>query len=149
MYEYTKYRLELVRENTTMSEHHYKISNPNDMHKFLVDICRINYAPQEVFIVVALNAKGNIVGYHTVSIGDISASIVHPREVFKYLVTCNACGTILCHNHPSEDPTPSGEDIKVTQRLVSAGELLGINVLDHIIVGNETEYVSLKQEGYI
>ena len=149
MYEYTKYRLELVREHCTTSEHHYKISQPDDIHQFLVNICRVHHSPQEVFMVIALNAKGDVIGYHTVSIGDISSSIVHPREVFKYLITCNASAVILCHNHPSEDPTPSGEDIKVTQRLVSAGELLGISVLDHIIVGNETEYISLKQEGYI
>ena len=146
-YKYTKYRLELVKETTTVSEYEYPMQNPDDVRDFLINICKLDRQPQETLMVIALNAKGKIIGYTTSSIGDIVSSIVHPREIFKYLISCNAAAGIICHNHPSEDPEPSTEDISTTGRIVKAGELLGIRIVDHIIIGNETEYVSLKAEG--
>jgi len=82
-----------------------------------------------------------------VSIGSLDASIVHPREVYKVAILANSSSIIVCHNHPSGDPTPSREDINVTKMLKEAGELLGIPVLDHIIVGSEGAYYSLKERG--
>ena len=146
-YKYTKYRLELVKETTTVSEYEYPMSKPDAVRDFLINICKLDRQPQETLMVIALNAKGKIIGYITSSIGDITSSIVHPREIFKYLISCNAAAGIICHNHPSEDPEPSTEDISTTERIVKAGELLGIRIVDHIIIGNETEYVSLKSEG--
>lgn len=148
-YEYHKYRLELVRETTTVSEYEHAMANPSSVRDFLVNICKLNRQPQETFMVIALNAKGKIIGYTTASIGDITSTIVHPREIFKYLIACNATAGIICHNHPSEDPEPSLEDISTTERIVQAGELLGIKIVDHIIIGNETDYVSLKSDGYM
>ena len=148
-YEYHKYRLELVRETTTASEYEYAMQTPSAVRDFLVNVCRLDKQPQETCMIIALNAKGKIIGYTTLSIGDMTSSIVHPREIFKYLITCNATAGILCHNHPSEDPEPSAEDISTTERIMQAGELLGIKLVDHIIIGNETDYVSLKATGLL
>jgi len=84
----------------------------------------------------------------TVSIGDLSSSIVHPREVYKDAVVASAASIIVAHNHPSGDPTPSGEDVAVTKRLISAGEIMGIDLLDHIVIGDGV-FVSLKERGLI
>ena len=79
----------------------------------------------------------------------MNASIVHPREVFKRALLQNANSIILLHNHPSGDPKPSKEDVDITNRLIESGDLLGIRVLDHIIIGDENNYISLKQENLI
>jgi len=85
-------------------------------------------------------------GEHVVSVGDLSSSIVHPREVFTEAIRRSAASLIVAHNHPSGDPTPSPEDVSVTRRLVEAGEVLGIDVLDHIVLG-DNRYISLKERG--
>jgi DNA repair protein RadC len=83
-----------------------------------------------------------------ISIGSLNANIVHPREVFKAALMESCASVILSHNHPSGDPTPSREDIAVTEKLVEGGKLLGIDVLDHVVIG-DGRYVSLKDEGYV
>lgn len=103
---------------------------------------------REVFFVLCLNTKNRVVAIHRASVGSINAAIVAPREVFKSAILNNAASIIVAHNHPSNDPSPSNEDIEVTKRLVSAGDILGIEVLDHIIVG-ESKYISLKSKGYM
>lgn len=148
-YEYCKYRLELVKETTTVSEYEYDIRKPNDVKDFLVNICKLDRQPQETCVLIALNSKGKIIGFTTLSVGDLNSSIMHPREIFKYLITCNACAGVLGHNHPSEDPTPSDTDIESTKRIMEAGKVIGIEIVDHVIVGNEDNYVSLKSAGYI
>lgn len=90
---------------------------------------------REQFLVCGLDAKHHIIGLNVVSVGSLTVSIVHPREVFKPLILMNACALICAHNHPSGDPTPSAEDHALTSRLRQAGELLGITLLDHIILG--------------
>jgi len=90
-----------------------------------------------------LNQKNGIIGINTVSVGNLSSSIVHPREVFKPAIVAGAASIIVAHNHPSGDPTPSSNDIYVTTRLKEAGDILGIAVLDHVIIGDGC-YVSLK-----
>lgn len=102
---------------------------------------------REQFFLLCLNTKNEPTALHTVSIGSLDASIVHPREVFKVAILSNAASVIVAHNHPSGDPTVSQPDLEVTQRLQEAGELLGITVLDHIIVGTEGAYTSLKERG--
>lgn len=107
---------------------------------------------REEFRVVLLNTKNSLIRVAAVSRGSLNASIVEPREVFKDAIAASAAGMILVHNHPSGDPTPSSEDIAITKRLVKAGELLNINVHDHIIigqpgVGRQQDYVSLKELG--
>jgi DNA repair protein RadC len=89
---------------------------------------------REHFLVILLNARHEATAIETVSIGSLNASIVHPREVFKPAVLASAASVVLVHNHPSGDPEPSEEDLTITKRLVEAGELLGISVLDHVIV---------------
>lgn len=105
-------------------------------------------ADREYFLALMLDQKNRANALHVVSIGSLTTTIVHPREVFKPAVISNAASMILSHNHPSGDPTPSREDIDLTKRLVSTGELLGIKVLDHIIVG-EKRFFSFSDEGRI
>ncbi|MDH4617990.1 JAB domain-containing protein [Brevibacillus sp. AY1] len=102
---------------------------------------------REQFFLLCLNTKNEPTALHTVSIGSLDASIVHPREVYKVAILSNAASVIVAHNHPSGDPTPSKEDIQVTRKLQEAGELLGITLLDHVIVGTEGAYTSLKERG--
>lgn len=103
-------------------------------------------ADREHFVVAALNTKHVINAIHTVSIGSLDASIVHPREVLKFALLANASGIIACHNHPSGQSHPSQEDVQVTKRLVEAGRIIGIDVLDHIVLGDDS-YSSLKELG--
>lgn len=104
---------------------------------------------REQFLLLCLNAKNEPTAIHTVSVGSLDASIVHPRDVYKTAILANSAAVIVAHNHPSGDPTPSNQDLEVTKRLQEAGELLGIAVLDHIIVGTEGAYVSLREGGYM
>ncbi|MEK6536873.1 MAG: DNA repair protein RadC [Actinomycetota bacterium] len=116
------------------------------------DACRaaasIRSAAREHFLALYLNARNVIIHEETVSIGSLNASIVHPREVFRPAITRSAAAVILVHNHPSGDVTPSQEDLNLTARLVEAGRLLGIEVLDHLIIA-ENRYLSFRSESYI
>ena len=97
---------------------------------------RLRRDPREHFLVLLLNARHEVMAIETISIGSLNASIVHPREVFKPAIVNSAASVILTHSHPSGDPEPSEEDVSITKRLVQAGELLGIGVLDHVIVAS-------------
>jgi DNA repair protein RadC len=113
---------------------------------------RLQHQDREHFCALLLNTKNALIRVSDVSKGSLNASIVEPREVFKDAIAASAASMILAHNHPSGDPTPSSEDIAITKRLVKAGELLNIAVLDHIILGQRTsgreqDYVSLKELG--
>lgn len=103
---------------------------------------------REHFKVIHLNTKNKVLKVETTAIGILSSSPVHPREVFKEAVKMNSAGLILTHNHPSGDPTPSQDDLRLTIRLREAGEILGIQIIDHIIFG-DNRYVSLKERGQI
>lgn len=103
---------------------------------------------EEVFYIICLNAKGTVAGIHEISHGDLCSSSAHPREVFKRAILNNAAAIILAHNHPSGNTKPSDADISTTERLVNAGDLLGINVVDHIIVA-EGSYSSMKSQSLI
>jgi len=94
---------------------------------------------------VPLDGKNRALGFHIVSVGTLTASLVHPLEVFKLAILANVAAIIVVHNHPSGDPTPSAEDVAITQRLRQAGELLGIRVLDHVVVGDGASPCSLRQ----
>jgi len=108
----------------------------------------LRYETKEVFAAIHLDSKNKIVCADIVSVGSLNASIVHPREVFKTALLSNAAAVLFVHNHPSGDPEPSSEDIALTRRLKDAGELLGIRVLDHVIVG-ENRYLSFADKGLI
>jgi DNA repair protein RadC len=103
---------------------------------------------KEHFKLIFLNARNKILGISTISIGSLNASIVHPREVFKDAIMHNAYSVVLAHNHPSGDPEPSENDIKMTKKLVESGKILGIEVIDHIIVG-KNEFCSFKERGLL
>src|SRR5262249_16767808 len=107
---------------------------------------RLRRIAQERFIVVLLDGRHRVLGEEMVSLGTLTASLVHPREVFRPALRASAAALILVHNHPSGDPTPSAEDRAVTERLARAGEILGVRVLDHVIVA-ERGYVSLREDG--
>lgn len=144
----TKYRLELVKEESHKYEVETRISCPKDIYEVLTKVCRIQCNAEEVVILITLNTKNIVTGYFEVNRGTINTSLVHPREVFKRALLNNASNIMVAHNHPSGDPNPSKEDIQITERLKEAGNLLGINLLDHIIVG-EDKYISLKEKGVL
>lgn len=98
---------------------------------------------REMFLVIALDVKNQPLAVNIVSIGSVNASIVHPREVFKFALMTNASSIVVAHNHPSGVTRPSNEDIKLTERLEKVSEIIGIKLLDHIIVGND--YCSFKE----
>lgn len=139
-YKVPEYKVMLVRDKTTETETKF-INSPDDVNKILQSY--LNGADREHAIVLLLNQKNGIIGINTVSVGNLSSSIVHPREVFKPAIVAGAAAIILAHNHPSGDPTPSSDDLLVTKRIKNAGDILGIDVLDHVIIGDNC-YVSLK-----
>lgn len=122
------------------------IKSPDDVSRLLMEEMR--HLKKEVFKVVLLNTKNHVIKHINVSVGSLSASIVHPREVFCEAVKAGCSAVLMIHNHPSGDPDPSSEDIETTRRLVNAGDILGIKVLDHIVIG-DGRYVSLKERGII
>ena len=146
--EYTKYRLEIVHEDSFNSDYEYNIKNSVDVRDFLVNVCKLHRNPSEVVMVIAVNSKGNVIGFTQVSSGSLDSSIVEPRDVFRYAIMSNAAGIIIAHNHPSENVTPSNDDVAVTKRISEAGDILRIKLLDHVIIGNETDYTSLKAMQY-
>lgn len=129
------YTLRVIREKRVEYGPAIKILNSHAVYNALRH--RAIERDREEFIVIPLDAKNRVLGFHTVSVGSLTASIVHPREVFKVAILANAVAVILVHNHPSGDPTPSEEDRRVTSRLKAAGEELGIPVLDHLVIGDE------------
>jgi DNA repair protein RadC len=112
------------------------------------------YDPEkEAFVVFLLDRKNRVKGWHLVSLGTVDASLVHPREVFRAACVASAASVIVAHHHPSGDPSPSAEDVKITRQLVAAGQVLGIPVLDHVVIGEESVfppgYMSMRDKGYL
>ncbi|MFD2612567.1 RadC family protein [Paenibacillus gansuensis] len=122
------------------------VRSPEDAANYCMEDMR--YLKKEHFVCLFLNTKNHIIGQETLSMGSLNASIVHPREVFRAAIQRSSASLICVHNHPSGDPSPSPEDIGMTRRLIEAGEIIGIDVLDHIIIGDQ-RYVSLKQQGLL
>jgi DNA repair protein RadC len=122
------------------------LSNPRAVYEFLAP--RMAHLHREQFHVVLLTAKNQVIAVECVSEGTLTASLVHPREIFKSAIRRSAHAVILAHNHPSGDPTPSREDREVTTRLVQAGRLIGIEVLDHLVVG-QGHYTSFRERGLL
>jgi len=106
----------------------------------------LRYLKKEHFMCLFLNTKNHIIAQETLSIGTLNASLVHPREVFRAAIKCSSASIICVHNHPSGDPTPSPEDVTLTKRLQEAGELVGIEILDHLVIG-DNRFISLKEQG--
>ena len=134
------------RLNQWGSHDKIKVDSPLVLVNLLMD--KMKYLEQEHFNIALLDTKNQILSIDNISIGTLNASIVHPRDVFKIAIRKNANSMILIHNHPSGDPSPSKEDIKVTERLSEVGEITGIKVLDHIIIGNN-RYTSFREKNII
>lgn len=134
------------RINSLTNEERYAIRSPEDGANYVMDEMR--FLNQEHFVCLYLNTKNQVIHKQTIFIGSLNASIVHPREVFREAFRRSAASIICLHNHPSGDPTPSREDIEVTRRLKECGRMIGIEILDHIIIGDK-KYVSLKEKGYL
>ena len=122
------------------------ITSSTDVYNYMKDSLR--FKKKEHFVIILLDSKNVIISTETISIGDLSSTIVNPREVFKPAIKKSAKSMILAHNHPSGNPSPSKADLLITHRLIDAGEILDINVLDHLIIGHGS-YVSLKKDNYI
>lgn len=120
------------------------VRSPQDVANLLME--ELRYLNKEHFVCLFLNTKNHVIGQETLSMGSLNASIVHPREVFRAAIKRSSASIVCVHNHPSGDPTPSSEDIQMTQRLVEAGDIVGIEVLDHIVIGDR-KFVSLKEQG--
>lgn len=141
------FNLKVVKETSGRYDVDKKIQGPDDIFNITQNVIRASEYPEENLWLITLDTKNNITGIFTVSTGSLNASIVHPREVFKRAVLQNAASIIICHNHPSGDVTPSREDINITKRLYEAGKILGIELLDHIIIG-DNKYTSLKEKSF-
>lgn len=128
------------------SEGRYVIKSPEDAAAYLMT--DMSSLVQEHFVVLFLNVKNEVLHKQTIFIGSLNSSIVHPREIFREAVKRSAASIICAHNHPSGNPTPSPEDIEVTDRLVEAGAIIGIELLDHLIIGDH-RFISLKEKGYM
>lgn len=144
-----KYRLELVKESSKIYEVASKISSPSDVRDYIEEVFKLSNQAEEVMVMLVLDIKNHVIGAFEVSRGSLDASIVHPREVFKRALLLNGASIIVAHNHPSGDPTPSREDVDVTNRLVEGGNILGIGVLDHLIIGDNGSYISFREKNLI
>lgn len=122
------------------------IRKPSDAAQVLMTL--LQDEPSEVFAILCLSTKLRVIGYHVVGRGTLDSVMVHPREVFRAALLANAASLVAAHNHPSGDPAPSPDDIETTKRLAATGELLGIQLLDHIVVG-DGRYYSFKECAYL
>lgn len=136
----------LVREFATPFPQPIIIRTPSDVHNLLA--MELSFASKELFICLFLNTKNHVIEKEIISVGTLNASLVHPREVFRAAIKRNSASIICAHNHPSGDPTQSLEDVEMTKRLVSAGEIIGISVLDHVIIGGH-RFLSLREGGFM
>ncbi|MGB5288093.1 MAG: DNA repair protein RadC [Ignavibacteriaceae bacterium] len=120
-----------------------KITSPQDIADIFIPILRDEI--KEKFIVVCLNSANKVIKYETISIGNLNSSVVHPREIFKVAIDNSSAGIILIHNHPSGNPEPSNEDLRITKKIVESGKILDIPVFDHLIIAGET-YTSFVEK---
>lgn len=131
-------------ENSVAASEKPVIKKPEDVAGLVSG--RLKGKKKEYFLAILLDTRSRLIKVAEISVGSLDSSIVHPREVFKEAISASAASAIFAHNHPSGDPTPSEDDIKLTKRLAEAGEITGIDVLDHLIIGDDG-YLSLKREG--
>lgn len=134
-------RLEAFNEGSKQ-----KINSPEDVYRRIYP--RMREQKKEMFIELCLDTKNQVIKEETISIGSLNSNVVHPREVFRTALTESAAHIIVTHNHPSGDPTPSREDIEITKKLTETGKIIGIDVLDHVIIGDGRHF-SMKEAGHI
>ncbi|MCL6522986.1 MAG: DNA repair protein RadC [Firmicutes bacterium] len=138
-------RVELVRERS-VSYAGRTIRSPRDAVRMVRPL--IERSDRERFVALYLSTRRTVHAIHEVGVGDIDSAPAHPREVFTAALLANAAAVIVAHNHPSGDPEPSPDDVAVTKRLVEAGRLLGVELLDHLVIGDRA-YVSLRERGLV
>lgn len=141
--DYSLYKCSLVRDKNF--EYYGTKVNSSETVSDMLDKLGISDAPEEYVYMFCYDVKFNLIGLHEVAHGELSGCPVHPREIFKRAITNNAAAIILAHNHPSGDPHPSKDDKDITKRIVECGKILGIKVIDHVIV-SENSYLSLRGE---
>ena len=147
-YRVTQFRLMLVKDGPAITTGwDRQVRRSQDVADFMAPLAA--NLDREHFWTVLLNGKNVAVGLNLVSIGSLTAALVHPREFLKALIIGNAAAAIVVHNHPSGDPAPSAEDLALTKRLCAVGDLVGIKVLDHIILGHDGAYCSLADNGQL
>jgi DNA repair protein RadC len=136
-------QLPLVRERPLK-----RVVTPEDAYETCKDLGEL---AQEVFLVLSLDTKNRLIERGLVTVGIIDASLVHPREVFRQAIQSSAAAVVLVHNHPSGDPTPSAEDIRITRQLIVGGRIIDIRVLDHVVVGRPLDgrpgFMSMRESG--
>ncbi|MDB1949625.1 DNA repair protein RadC [Clostridium tertium] len=137
--------IKMVKESSFFYRNR-KVNSPSDA----IELFRgfLSESDREQFIVCCMDTKNQPTFVNVVSIGTLNSSLVHPREVFKVAILGNSASIIVAHNHPSGDPTPSKEDITITARLKEAGKIIGIDILDHLIIG-EDKHISFKEKGIL
>ena len=152
----TKYKTRLTADRKAVLEKDYSVNypgldnmmnSPEAVVKLAKDFLRIHEETEEYMYMLCLNTKLKLTGVFEISHGSVNSSVVGTREVFQKALLGNAVSIIVMHNHPSGDCTPSAEDIKLTKRLVEAGNILGVELLDHIIIGKS--YCSLREKGHV
>jgi DNA repair protein RadC len=145
------YRVCLVKDHSVTFGENCTITNPSQAQAILKDLILTRGQPdREQFIVAMLNSKNDLIGFNIVSVGSLSATTVHPREVLKPAVIASSAAIILCHNHPSGDPLPSEEDRLITRTIIQAADVVGIRVLEHLIITMENDhFYSFADEGII
>jgi DNA repair protein RadC len=141
-----RYKIMLVKEPEAVFTSYPRYGNSRELFEAFRE--EFSALDREQFFMITLDSKNRTIGYHTISVGSLSSSIVHPREVFKPAILENAAAVVFLHNHPSGDPAPSREDRECTNRLAAAAKILGIRVLDHVILG-ETDYFSFADAGML
>lgn len=150
MIEIFRYSVGLVREKSFKYGERVNIQNPIDIFNFLKTVPEIFLAPKEKFFVIGLDTAGNILGYSIVFEGSVNLTIARPREIFQTLLLMNARSCIVGHNHPSGDVTPSDVDKESTKDIVAAGKIIGIEVIDHLIIGSGSDlFYSFNNGGLI
>ena len=145
------YRLELRRVPEPQAQMFKLMSDPTDVARFLYSL-GLAEAPEERFVLLCLDTRNALIAYTEVSRGTVDRSTVHPREVFRFAILAGASRVFIAHNHPSGDVSPSPQDLKVTEALNEAGKLMGIELLDHLVVGHSLatglrHYASLRERG--
>ena len=152
-----KYKTKLTEDQRAVLEKEYSVNRPDINRKmnspgcaaiFARDFLKLHEQTEEYLYMICMNVKLEMTSAFELSHGNVNSSIVSVREMFQKALLANAVSIIVMHNHPSGDPSPSHEDIQVTKRMVEAGNLLGVQVLDHIIIGRP-DFCSLKEKGYV
>jgi DNA repair protein RadC len=146
-YRVSRYRLALLREGSVPTAWDKQVRDASDVARLMAPL--VSDFSQESFWLILLDGRNRVAGISLISLGSLTAALVHPREVFGPAIASACAALILLHNHPSGDPTPSAEDIALTKRLCDVGDLVGIGILDHIVVGHDGAYASLADRGLL